>query len=200
MMTGPDSAKKFVCDYLKHDLPTRLVAYRNFWNCPEEDLMLPNGYRPYAPPSFEHLEDDLPIIYTVILSTDSLRRIDYTAVSDPVYRVTYNTRSYILVRHVGIEVTTRARDRTMTVVRAAMLDRQCLTVAATHENTEVKFDENSMREDFSDVIPQKGERYAAAGYLSYQLTIDEVVTRPTLGIVEEFDVTAINGPRFLVED
>ena len=209
MMTGPDSAKMFVCNYLRYDLQRRLPAYRNFLGVPEEELPVPNGYKPYAPPSLEHMGDELPVIYTVIISTEGIQRIDYTTTMDPIYRVTYATRTFVWVKQDGdpddperngLRLAVKSRDNLMTVVRASLLDHQCLSIAAQHENTEVKFDEASLREEYSEAIAEKGDRWAAGGYLSYFLTIDEVVTREAIGEVAEMQVEGLLRPRFLDEE
>ena len=187
MMTGPFQAKDWVSRYLENDLPGRIVAFRNFWNMSEEELPLPNGYFNWAPPSLEHMGADLPVIYTVILTTNGMTRIGYTPEYDPIYRVEYAARTYCWVKHVGIDMTVRSRDNLLTVMRTAILDDQCLQ-AADHENRDVKFDEGSVREEYSDIMFAKGDRYEAGGYLSYELTINEVVSRPLIGTVEEFEV------------
>jgi len=188
MMMGPASAKDFVSKYLEKDLPSRLVAYRNHWNLSEEELPLPNTYLTYAPPSLEYMTDELPALYTVIISTKSMTRIGYTETMDPIYTVVYDARTYVWVRDEGMDATARARDNLITVMRTSMLDEQCLLDADT-ENREVKFDEGTMIEEFSDLLPQKGQRWAAGGYLSYEMTINEIVTRPLIGTVTDFEIT-----------
>lgn len=187
MMTGAYQAKDWVSKYLEHDLPTRIVAYRNFWNMSEEELPTPNGYFNYAPPSLQSMGAELPVIYTVIISTNGLTRIGYTPTFDPIYRVAYAARTYCWCRNDGIDLTARSRDNLLTLIRTSLLDDQCLQ-AMDHENREVKFDESSIREEYSDLMLAKGDRYDAGGYLAYELTINEVVTRPLNGTVEEFQV------------
>jgi hypothetical protein len=46
-------------------------------------------------------------------------------------------------------------------------------------------DEASMREEFSDLTPLKGERFLAGAYIGYEIALDEVVMRKTLGTVDE---------------
>lgn len=188
MMEGPASAKTFVANYLKGDLKARCAAYRNHWSIPEELLEEPTTYLTYAAPSLEHMTEELPACYTVIISTPSLVRGDYTDTLDPIYTVNYEARTYVWVKGSGMEEATAKRDNLMTVVRTALLDHQCLQAADT-ENLGVKFDEGTMREEFSDLIPVKGDRYAAGGYISYTMTISETVTRPTSGEVTDFQIT-----------
>lgn len=193
MMDGPASAKRFVAEYLKADLPTRCAKYRNHWNISEEFLSSPLSFLTWAAPSLEHMTEELPACYTVIISTSRLARGDYTDTLDPIYTVNYEARTYVWVRHDGPEQTTESRDNLMTVVRSALLDHQCLQ-AADVDNAGVRFDEGTMREEFSDLIPSKGTRWAAGGYISYTMTIDEVVTRDYVGEVSDVQVTV---PRFL---
>ena len=37
-MYGPQFAKNFVNEYLKLEIPKRLVKYRNYWNVSNEDM------------------------------------------------------------------------------------------------------------------------------------------------------------------
>lgn len=198
MMEGPASAKKFVADYLMADLPVRVPKYRNHWGIAEEFLEVPNTFLTYAAPSLEHMTQDQPSCYTVITSTPLLRRGDYTDNLDPIYTVNYEARTYVWVRQEGMEQATTSRDNLMTVMRAALLDRQCLLAAgqASHGVT-VKLDEGTMREEFSDLIPAAGQRWWAGGYISYTMTIEEIVTRETIGEVSDVQVTTY---RFLEEE
>lgn len=188
MMEGPASAKKFVSTYLEGDLTGRCAKYRNHWNISEEFLSPPLTYLTWAAPSLEYMTEELPACYTVIISTSGLNRGDYTNELDPIYTVNYEARTYVWVRHDSAEQATISRDNLMTVVRTALLDHQCLSAADT-DNLGVKFDEGTMREEFSDLIPGKGGRYAAGGYISYTMTINETVTRDFIGDVSDVEVT-----------
>lgn len=196
MMQGPASAKKFVADYLKGDLESRCAAYRNHWGVAEEFLTHPVTYLTWAAPSLEYMTEELPACYTVIISTTGLNRGDYTEQLDPIYTVSYEARTYLWVKQDDAEQATKTRDNLMTVTRAALLDHQCLNAVALAENNRVKFDEGTMREEYSDLIPLKGNRYAAGGYISYTMTVDEIVTRTTIGQVADVQVT---NYRFLEE-
>jgi hypothetical protein len=46
-------------------------------------------------------------------------------------------------------------------------------------------DESTMREEFSDLTPLKGERFLAGAYIGYEIAMDEVVMRSPWGIVDE---------------
>lgn len=195
MMTGPAAAKDFVNNYLKLALPDKILEFRNNWNLAEEELPLPQeeSYVTFAPPSLEYMTQKLPALYTVILTTRSMTRIGYTDIYDPVYQVVYAARTYLWVRTNGMNETSRMRDNLLTVVRTTLLDEQAFEGAAEKlymdETTdEVKFDEGTLKEEFSDMIPQKGDRWAAGVYLSYDMTINEVVTRKTIGTVNQFEI------------
>jgi hypothetical protein len=85
--------------------------------------------------------------------------------ADPLYRVQYSMRTYAWVR------TEHA------------------------EECKVMIDEGTMREEFSDLTLLKGDRFLAGAYVSYNLEIDEVVTRLDLGTVGEIDLRVLNvGP------
>lgn len=193
MMTGPGYAKDIVMDYFKADLPSRLVAFRNLWNLDAEALpdIHPESMVTYAPPSLEHITQELPLIYTVILSTRGMTRVDYTPTMDPIYRVDYQARTYLWVRDVGMDATSRQRDNMMTVLRNSFLDDQCLANHDTNGlNSGVKFDESTLREEFSDLLAAtKGQKWYGGAYLAYDLSINEVVSRPTLGTVNDIEVT-----------
>ena len=45
-----------------------------------------------------------------------------------------------------------------------------------------------MREEFSDLTLLKGDRVMAGAYISYEMVVNERITREPLGTVNEFDV------------
>jgi hypothetical protein len=53
---------------------------------------------------------------------------------------------------------------------------------------EVMIDEGTMREEFSDLTLLKGERVMAGAYISYDMYINERITREPLGTVDEFQI------------
>ena len=66
------------------------------------------------------------------------------------------------------------------VVRDALLDRPALRGAdAVGDDCDIKVDEGTITEDFSDLTLLKGERFLAASFLSYDLSLYETVTRAT---------------------
>lgn len=171
-MQGPDAAKGFVTEYLKADLPLRLQMYRNAWNVDDEHLALPKAFLGYEPVAI----DTWPSVHTITTQTKSFVRVDYELDGDPIYRVTYAMRTYVWARGDNSEECTLRRDRLTTAVRSALLDYPCL-VHADAQNREVRVDEGTMREEFSDLTPLKGERMMAGSYISYDLSLHEVVSR-----------------------
>jgi hypothetical protein len=189
MMPGPFAAKTLVTQYFKDDLPSRIIKFRNHWNLSAEELPLPLNYEIWAPNSLEFM-DGLPSLYTIILSTRSMVREGYTTTLDPIYNVTYVTRTYVWVKNDNRDLTIQARDGLMTVMRTAMLDRQCLRKwndQQDHQRTAVMFDEGTLNEEFSDLTPQKGQRSAAGGYLEYNMTVQEIVSRDFIGTVDNIE-------------
>lgn len=190
MMTGPHGAKELVCNYFKADLPRRVVAFRNYWNISEEELpdFPEDSIVPWAPPSIEYGDEPLPCLYNVIARTRNMVQIGWTQELDPVYRVNYEARSYIWCRADSIAECNIMRDRLLTVVRTAMLDEQCLR-ANTPEMYAMSFDQTTLREEFSDVVPSKNDRWIGGVYIGYDMTIDETVSREAIGTISEIEVS-----------
>jgi hypothetical protein len=183
-MHGPQFAKAYVNDYLKSDVPIRLVDYRNGWNVDDITLPTPVDFFTYEPLAL----DTWPTIITVVLSTNGMERIDFSG-SDPLYNVSYSMRTYVWVRDIGSEEVTLMRDRLTTVVRSAVLDYPCLEARDPRKTFQAKIDESTLREEYSDLTLLKGDRVLAGAYLSYTLSIHEVVTRKPIGTIGEIDVT-----------
>ena len=184
-MEGPAAAKLYVSNYLAADMPTRLMNYRNTLLVDDSILPNPVKYLTYEP----FVLDNWPTIITLVESTRNMERVDYTANHDPIYDVTYGMRTYAWVRAVGPDTVTLARDHMTTVVRESLLDGPALPLAGASPinpigvNAEVKIDEASITEDFSDLTTLKGERFLAASYLSYELNLYETVVRANLGVM-----------------
>lgn len=185
LMNGSHFAKKYVNDYLKTDLPIRLIRYRNGWNLDSTVLPDPGQYIAYEPLAI----DEWPSIITVALSMNNLERIGYDA-ADPLYRIQYSMRTYIWVRDEGNEETTLMRDRLTTVVRSALLDYPCLKAYDSRTSFRALIGENTIREEYSDITLLKGDRMMAGAYIGYILEMDEVVTREPLGVVSEIEIEA----------
>lgn len=175
MMSGPWTAKEYISSYLESDLPRRIVSYRNLWNLDDNRLPIPEKYMSYEPPALDHW----PIVITVNLSTPGMTRTDYTDGLNPIFRVAYNMRSYLWVRQSSAEMATESRDRLITVMRAALLDRPSL-VSADDENHDMILDETTLREEYSDITYVKGDRAVCGAFLAYTLHLNEAVVRENI--------------------
>jgi hypothetical protein len=184
LMHGPQFAKKYVNDYLKIDIPVRIVNYRNGWNLDDITLPSPVDYFVHEPIAM----DAWPTLITVAISTSSINRIGYDA-ADPLYRVDYQMRTYVWVRDDSAEGVTLMRDRLTTVIRSALLDHPCLMAYDSRNSFGIKIDESSMREEFSDLTLLKGDRFLAGSYVSYTTQIDEIVSRQDIGHLQVMDLT-----------
>lgn len=195
MQQGPWLAKKYVTDYLALDLPSRLIRHRNAWQLDSSRLPDPELYLPYEPAGL----DVWPTIITIQMATTQIQRTDYTNwTTDPNYRVTYNLRTYVWVRGEGPEQTTETRDRLTAVVRAALLDHPAMAASDPgffpESTSEVRLDETTLREEYSDLSYAKGDRVIAGAFLGYEFSLNEQITREKLGDVNEFDLEAIGVP------
>lgn len=186
LMHGSHFAKQYVNEYLKFDIPTRLVTYRNGWNLDDYLLPSPQKYLTYEPIAL----DSWPTIITVAISTNNFERLGFDG-TDPLYRINYAMRTYIWARDAGSEQATIMRDRLTTVVRSALLDRPCLSAIDPRDTFQVQIDEGSLREEFSDLTVLKGDRMLAGAYIGYDLAINEVVRREPLGTVDTIDIETI---------
>lgn len=180
LMHGAQFAKSYVNEYLKNDIPVRLVEYRNGWDLNDANLPSVELFLVHEPIALDHW----PTIITVALSTTNFDQIGMIA-GNPEYRVSYSMRTYVWVRAEGSEETTVMRDRLTTVVRAALLDRPCLNATDPRSTWQAQVDQDTMREEFSDLTLLKGDRVMAGAYIAFDLTINEIVDRADLGIVKE---------------
>jgi hypothetical protein len=183
LMHGAQFAKQYVNDYLKTDIPTRLVDYRNGWGLDSTVLPAPELFLVHEPIAIDHW----PTVITVAISTNRFERLGMvshgTSARNPEYRVVYTMRTYIWSRTEGSESTTIMRDRLTTVIRSALLDRPCLKATDTRDTWQAEIDEGSMREEFSDLTLLKGDRVMAGAYIGYEMSINEVVARADIGVV-----------------
>lgn len=185
LMNGVHFAKQYVNSYLTQDIPIRLIRYRNGWNLDSTALPDPEQYIAHEPLAIDHW----PSIITVALSTAGMERIGFAG-PDPLYRVSYNMRTYVWVRTEGTEETTLMRDRLTTVIRSALLDYPCLKAYDSRTSFRALIDESTFREEFSDITLLKGERFMAGAFIGYTMEIDEVVTRIDLGTMGEVELVA----------
>lgn len=183
LMHGPHFAKAYVTNYLRDDLPIRLVSYRNGWNLDDITLPTPAQYLNYEPIGL----DEWPSIITVAMSMSGLDRIGFDR-NHPEYRVVYNMRTYVWVKTEYPELATLMRDRLTTVVRSALLDYPCLKATDPRETFQARIDEGTIREEYSDLTLLKGDRVLAGSYVAYELSINEIVMREPLGTVTQLDI------------
>ena len=172
LMHGAQFAKEYVSDYLESDIPTRCNRYRNGWQLSDTQLPTPERFFTFEPLAL----DTWPTIITVVISTSSFSRDSYDGY-DPLYRVTYQMRTYVWCRGLGSEEATIARDRLTTVVRSALLDYPCLQATDPRQTFQAKIEESTIREEFSDTTLLKGDRVMAGSYIGYEMSINEIVTR-----------------------
>jgi hypothetical protein len=190
LMFGAHYAKQYVNNYLKSDIPVRIIDYRNGWNLDDATLPTPVSFLIYEPIGL----DSWPSIITVAMSTNRMERIGYDK-ANPLYRVNYTMRTYVWIRDVGSEEATLMRDRLTTVVRSALLDYPCMKATDPQNTFKAMIDESTMQEQFSDLTLLKGDRVMAGAYLSYDLAIDEVMDRRPLGTVSQIDLEISNLDR-----
>lgn len=184
LMHGAHFAKNYVSTYLQNDLPKRIVRYRNGWDISSTELPMPEKYFAYEPLAL----DAWPTVITVAISTQSFERMGFDG-PDPLYRVNYSMRTYVWCRAVGPDEATVARDRLTSVVRSALLDYPCLQAVDPRQSFQVMIDENTMREEFSEITLLKGDRVLCGGYVGYNLGINEVVTRQDIGQIQEIELS-----------
>lgn len=174
LMYGAQFAKSFITEYLKSDIPTRLVRYRNGWGVDDITLPTPSEYLTYEP----LVLDSWPTVITVVISTRSFARSGYAEGIHPLYKVSYSMRTYVWVRTEGSKETTEMRDRLTTVIRSALLDYPCLR--RTGDVREARIEETTVVEEFSDLTLLKGDRVLAGAFIAYELSIDEAITRANI--------------------
>lgn len=188
LMQGSQFAKYYVNDYLRKDIPFRLIKYRNGWNLDDKELPGPELYLTYEPIALDHW----PTIITVCIATNNFDRLMQGAQGDPLYRVKYNMRSYVWVKTDGSEEVTLMRDRLTTVLRSAILDRPCLNGHDSGYDADVFIDESTLTEEFSDLTLIKGDRVLAGSYLGYDLVLNEVIYRDPIGGLSEIRIDNYN--------
>jgi hypothetical protein len=187
-MHGAQFAKQYVNNYLSEDIPVRIIDYRNGWSVDDITLPTPEGFTTYEPFAI----DTWPLVITVVIASTAFNRIGFDG-PDPLYRVSYSMRTYVWVKTEGSEECTIMRDRLTTVLRSALLDYPCLKAYDERASFRVVIDEGSLREEFSDLTLLKGDRIMAGAYISYNMEIDEVVSRKPIGIVSSIDLEIDGG-------
>lgn len=185
LMQGPQFAKQYITNYLRDDMPSRMIRYRNGWNMDDYSLPDPLLYLTYEPIAL----DTWPTVITVVISTNPFERRGFTDGMNPFYRVTYSMRTYVWVKTEGSEAVTQMRDMLTTVMRSALLDYPNLQLCDKDGNISAEVDESSLREEYSDLTLIKGDRVLAGAYLGYDLHLNEVVYRQKISDVASIDTS-----------
>ncbi len=187
LMYGSHFAKDYVTTFLKSDIPTRIVRYRNGWNLDDISLPEPVEYFSYEPLAL----DSWPTIITVAISAKSFNRYIHESSFDPVYNVTYALRTYVWVRGGGSEEATLMRDRLTAVVRSALMDYPCFN---RHDSSrDARIEESTLTEEYSDLTLLKGDRVMAGAFIGYDVVMEEAITRENIGTLQEIDLTVRNN-------
>jgi len=189
-MSGARLAKSYVSNYLANDMPSRILGYRNAWNLSSTQLPDPVRYLSYEPFAL----DKWPTIITLVMSTTGMERSDYTYSADPVYRVSYEMRTYVWVRASGADVVTDQRDNLTMIVRESLMDGPSLSSYDSTVPCSPKIDESTIQEEFSDLTLIKGERLLAGAYVSYDLSLEETIIREPSGIMLSKEATVEKLP------
>ena len=175
-MYGAHFAKEYVTTFLKSDIPTRIVRYRNGWNLDDISLPDPVEYFSYEPLAL----DSWPTIITVAISAKSFNRYIHETSFDPVYNVTYALRTYVWVRGGGSEEATLMRDRLTAVVRSALMDYPCFNRHDT--SRDARIEESTLSEEYSDLTLLKGDRVMAGAFIGYDVIMEEAITREDISL------------------
>lgn len=181
-MYGPQFAKDFVNDYLRVEIPKRLIKYRNHWGVSNADIPDPEDFIDYEPMAM----DRWPLVITVALAARSFTRVGHMRYGDPEYSVTYNMRTYVWARTEGERATTIMRDRLIVVVRSALMDHPCLK--RNNPKREAVIEESSITEEYSELTLLKGDRFLGGAYVGYDLRIEEPIVREKIADLEMFDI------------
>jgi hypothetical protein len=98
-------------------------------------------------------------------------------------------RTYVWARDIGdtdndltmAHQVTEARDRLATVVRSSLLDHPSMerteNIYFPSLDVDVRLDETTLTEVYSDITYVKGNRAIAGAYLGYQFACNEMITR-----------------------
>lgn len=181
-MYGPQFAKNFVNEYLKIEIPKRLVQYRNYWGASNEEMPDPAEFLDYEPATM----DVWPMVITVSMSARNFSRVAHMRAGDPEYLISYNMRTYVWARTEGERSVTVMRDRLIVVVRSALLDYPCLKRVNPERQAQV--DESTVTEEYSEITLLKGDRYLSGAYVGYELKIEEAIVREKIADFASFDI------------
>jgi len=186
-MYGPQLLKNFVNEYLKVEIPKRLIKYRNYWDVSNDELPDPAEFLDYEPATM----DSWPTIITVALSGRGFTRVGHMRYGDPEYQVSYNMRTYAWARTEGGRSVTVMRDILIVVIRSALMDHPCLK--RRNPQREAMIEESSITEEYSEITLLKGDRYLAGAYVGYELRIEEPIVREKIADFENIDLETVEA-------
>lgn len=197
LMRGAKLVRKGIADYLRVAVPEQRLYALGQWHFDRMTL-----------PPIDRIEDypitDIRHADTVTLSVgigraNNFTRLGYTDRMEEEYEVRYTARVYVAITTPdGSDGTTpddpyayavECRDDMVGLVRSAILTRPTLGNPAFNVN------ENSLSEDYSEVVGLKGGRFSSAGYLSFDLSFDESQYRPILGTADRVVIETAQLPR-----
>lgn len=124
--------------------------------------------------------DEWPAVVVVGQEAGDLRlvdRLDEGASYGDVYEATYRLRVFTFARAQSYAEVSAARDRLALAVRQVLLEE--LSVG----DDDARVDPTSIRESYSDVMPDELGRSVAAAFLEVAITLTETVTLTALATV-----------------
>lgn len=134
-------------------------------------------------------EHEWPAILVVPVSLDGRRTVDRSGAAET-YRSAYRVRVYLFVRADGFEAVETLRARYALAVSEVLLESPGLRDDGT-----AAVDPTSLRESYSDVLPDEVGRSVGAMYVELVVDLEESVTRSPLHPgATGVDVTAVPVP------
>jgi hypothetical protein len=175
-MRGPRGVRHAMSDFLRLELPRRIVACRAAWGLDDDALPIPVSKPDDARADAYFEREPKAIDRWPLIAVTSGRRtqkgVDFDDDGSPVYRATYPVRVYSWVRHEGFDATQDMRDDMATAIQIALLSH----VDLHSPGARLSIVPASMVVDFSDVSPVKGDRFVAGSYVGLDVNATETLT------------------------
>lgn len=198
LMRGATLVRKGIAEYLKSELPKQRAYALGQWDLDEFTLPEISRIADYPLRDIQHA--DTLTVSVGLGRANNFVRNDYSDRAEEQYEVRYGVRLYValttpdgpdgMTPDRAMAYTTTCRDDTIALIRSLLLSRPSLG-----QPDAFSMNENTLTEDYSDIISLKGGRFSAAGFLAFDLTVDESQYRPILGTAEEITITANQLPR-----
>lgn len=175
-MRGPRGIRHSLSEFLRLELPRRIVACREAWALEDEQLPLPVS-APNDPRTDAYFErepkavDRWPLV-AVTSGRRTQRGVDFDDDGAPIYRATYPARVYSWVRDEGFDRTQDMRDDLATAIQIALLSHVDLHSVGSR----LQLVPSSLVVDFSDVVAVKGDRFVAGSYVGLDVHATETLT------------------------